>query len=154
MLQVDHILADYRGGPNHIDNLQTLCKSCNKKKGTRTLRFTTQQTSRVARPTALEDFEVPRHEDAGNREHWERFLRRTLNFLFGCGAVSKVIIGSRGESYYNWTVELFPGNSPSWVEPFLQELVDRIEVVREGANKPSLNSFRVTAPGQATIQWP
>lgn len=28
-LQIDHIESVYRGGQNHVDNLQTLCKSCN-----------------------------------------------------------------------------------------------------------------------------
>ena len=34
-LCVDHILPEVEGGSDDIDNLQTLCRSCNSKKGTR-----------------------------------------------------------------------------------------------------------------------
>lgn len=34
-LQADHVLAESKGGPTTLDNLQTLCKSCNCKKGPR-----------------------------------------------------------------------------------------------------------------------
>jgi len=32
-LCADHIVAEANGGPTHLDNLQTLCRSCNSKKG-------------------------------------------------------------------------------------------------------------------------
>lgn len=32
-LEVDHIIALHNGGTNDIENLQTLCKRCNCKKG-------------------------------------------------------------------------------------------------------------------------
>lgn len=34
-LHADHIVAESRGGPTSIDNLQTLCRTCNMKKGAR-----------------------------------------------------------------------------------------------------------------------
>ena len=34
-LSVDHIVPESRGGKTEMDNLQTLCKSCNSKKGIR-----------------------------------------------------------------------------------------------------------------------
>lgn len=34
-LSVDHIVAVYNGGDNSLDNLQTLCRSCNSSKGHR-----------------------------------------------------------------------------------------------------------------------
>lgn len=34
-LSIDHILAESRGGGVDLDNLQTLCKSCNSRKGPR-----------------------------------------------------------------------------------------------------------------------
>lgn len=34
-LTVDHIVAEANGGPTALENLQTLCRSCNSSKGTR-----------------------------------------------------------------------------------------------------------------------
>lgn len=34
-LSIDHIVAVVKGGTNELDNLQTLCRSCNSKKGSR-----------------------------------------------------------------------------------------------------------------------
>ncbi len=33
-LRVDHIIPESKGGPTELDNLQTLCRTCNSKKGT------------------------------------------------------------------------------------------------------------------------
>lgn len=40
-LAQDHVIPLSRGGPNTIDNIQPLCKSCNSKKGTRTIDYRT-----------------------------------------------------------------------------------------------------------------
>jgi 5-methylcytosine-specific restriction endonuclease McrA len=38
-LQVDHILPVAEGGSDHISNLQSLCASCKRRKGSRTINF-------------------------------------------------------------------------------------------------------------------
>lgn len=38
-LTVDHIVPLSRGGTNHVDNLQPLCRSCNSRKGTNTMNY-------------------------------------------------------------------------------------------------------------------
>ena len=38
-LEIDHIIPISRGGKTEIGNLQTLCHDCNKKKGTKTIRY-------------------------------------------------------------------------------------------------------------------
>ena len=34
-LSIDHVVPESRGGPTTLDNLQTLCKPCNSRKGAR-----------------------------------------------------------------------------------------------------------------------
>jgi hypothetical protein len=34
-LTADHVIPESKGGPTALDNLQTLCRSCNSRKGTR-----------------------------------------------------------------------------------------------------------------------
>jgi hypothetical protein len=152
-LNVDHIVPVYRGGTHDMENLQTLCKVCNTRKGTRTLRFSSHQSTLRAAPSELELFDVPRPDDAGDRAHWERFIRRTLNFSLQCGAVAKVGIAGKGEGYYNWTIELFRGNRPAWLKPHFKALVARIQEAREIGGKPPIESLTITAPGEETICW-
>jgi superfamily II DNA or RNA helicase len=151
-LQADHVVAVYNGGPNHIDNLQTLCKVCNLQKRKRTIWFTRRYTELRKPPAALEHFDDP--DDAGDRGHWERFLRRTINFSLECGAVSEVVIGGRGETYYNWSIELMRGNSPALLEPHLEGILERIQAARADAGKPAIESISITSPGEKKITFP
>jgi superfamily II DNA or RNA helicase len=143
-LEVDHVVSDYYGGSGDSDNLQTLCRTCNGRKSRRTIRFLSHQTPLRVPPGAVEYFPSPT--DAGNREHWERFLRRTINFTLQCAAVAGVSIGGRGEGYYNWKVELMRGNDPALLEPVLRTVFARVQQAREAGGKPRLKTLTVEAP--------
>jgi hypothetical protein len=136
-----------------MENLQTLCRACNSKKKTRTMRFTVNRTTLSSPPLALEVFDVPGSSEAGDRAHWDRFLQQTINFTYQCAAISMVTIGSRGDSYYNWTIELVRGNHPAWIEPFLAGLVERIQAARAEAGKPPIASLTIKAPGEQEVCW-
>lgn len=58
-----------------------------------------------------------------------------LQFYYECGAVSKVVVGRRGNRFYNWEIELYAGNEPAWLKPFLKPLVRSIQEAREAAGK-------------------
>ncbi len=153
-LEVDHVAAVYVGGSNDSNNLQTLCKSCNGRKGRRSMRFGHQQPPPAVKPpTALEQFDAPRGENAANRDHWERFLRRTINFAYQCAAVSTVEIAGKGEGYHNWTVDLVRGNDLSWLGPHLKGLVARIQEARRDGGKPPIQSLTITSPGAEPLVW-
>ena len=81
------------------------------------------------------------------------FLRRTLNFTYGCAAISSVGIAGRGDGYYNWTVDLVRGNPLAWLEPHLDELVERIQNARATSGKPAIESLTITAPGEEDLCW-
>ena len=38
-VQIDHVISVWNGGENDLDNFQPLCKSCNVKKGTKTIDY-------------------------------------------------------------------------------------------------------------------
>lgn len=151
-LEVDHVVPVRVGGSNESSNLQTLCKSCNNKKRARTMRFRVGRTALDAPLSALEHFDAP--DDPIDREKWERFLRQTVNFFFQCGAVSSITIGGRGYAYYNWTIELKQGNSPSWLSAHLPSLFERIQEARRFGGKPEIESILVTAPGEEPVRYP
>src|SRR5207247_9069385 len=96
-LQIDHVAPAYSGEDNSLRNLQTLCRACNLLKKVRTINFTNHLTSLDQPPAWMVESAQPDPEDAADPEQWERFLRRSVNFFFGCAAVDSARIGRKGE---------------------------------------------------------
>jgi superfamily II DNA or RNA helicase len=145
-LEVDHIVPRYFGGNNILDNLQTLCRRCNQLKGTEHINFRDCQTDLTMPPDLLPEFETPVGTKAGTPESWEEFLYRVFNFFYRCSAVHSVTIGKRGDSFYNWRVELNAGNDPRWLEPHLPGLLTRIGDAKETGGYAIPTSITVNAP--------
>ena len=153
-LQVDHIVPVYRGGTDGMDNLQTLCKVCNRTKGEQTIRFTIQRTPLSSSPEALGVFDRPQSAGARDRDIWDTYLRRCINFAFQCAAVSSVTIGGKGHNYHNWSIDLAHGNPPLFLKEHLAELVEAIQKARINDGKPELQSLSITSPGEDSLSWP
>lgn len=132
-LQVDHISPTYRGGGNDMDNLQTLCRDCNRIKATDTINFLAHRTLLSRAPLRLVELRLPQGENARIPTEWETFLRRTINFFYRCSAVDRIQIGERGDKLRQWTVRLFPGNDPAWIQPLVEALRRRIAEARDEA---------------------
>ena len=145
-LEVDHIVPKYFGGNNILDNLQTLCRKCNQLKGTEHINFRDCQTDLTMPPDRLPEFETPTGTKAGTPESWGEFLCRIFNFFYRCSAVHSVTIGKRGDSFYNWRVELNAGNDPRWLQPHLPGLLTRIAEAKETGGYAIPTSITVSAP--------
>jgi superfamily II DNA or RNA helicase len=147
-LCVDHIAPKYHGGDHHLDNLQTLCRTCNGPapdgKGTKDFSFRHNQTTLTQPPPRLPETKPPNGSRAKSPEWWEMFIRRTINLFYRCAAVDSVEIGARGEKLQNWRIKLFPGNQKEWLVPHLADLTARIQAARKKAGyKPAPSSITV-----------
>ena len=156
-LQVDHVASWYSSGNNALDNLQTLCKSCNNLKGINEMNFRLHcNRARRCAPEFPPNFALPEKSDVRDATAWERYLRRHLNFFYGCGAVHYVTIGARGVRFYEWEVELCEGNDPQWLKTHLKELRDRIRLrIQEGRSDGCvMERLIIKAPGAKTLAYP
>jgi len=150
-LQVDHIIPRYVGGTNVLDNLQTLCRTCNMAKGITTLNFRDPQTDLTSPPSELRVLKFPDPIVRGETEPWEQFLRRSFNWFYRCGAVHSVKIGKRGDGFYHWKVELFVRNPPAWLKPHLGALLRQIREARAEMRKTGPDSLTVSCPGEDEV---
>jgi ATP-dependent helicase IRC3 len=121
LLEVDHVNPRYFGGKDSIDNLQTLCRYCNSTKNTMEIDFRNNTTPLKQAPEQLKYFNPPQshnHED----ETWNKYIKRIFNMFYCASAVKHANMDSNGE----WKVELYSGNDPKWIRPYLKGLTNEI----------------------------
>jgi hypothetical protein len=152
-LDVDHIVPKYFGGNNILDNLQTLCRKCNQLKGTERINFRDCQTDLTQPIESMQKFDMPTGINAGSPESWMEFLNLVINFFYRCSAVHSVTIGKRGDSFYNWRIELNAGNDPRWLEPHLGELMSRIIGAKETGGYAIPTTITVSAPDLPEVKY-
>jgi len=89
-------------------------------------------------------------------EEWKIYLRRHLNFFYGCGAVHHIEIGAKGTPFYEWRIELCDGNDPQWLKPHLKPLLRRIQQRIQAGRKDGcvVERLIITAPHGKTIAHP
>lgn len=143
-LEIDHINPKYHGGDHSLNNLQTLCRTCNGIKELEAINFLNHQTPLEKQPIKL--MELPKPEQANDMEQWEQFLRRTVNFLYGCNAVKYVKNNDREWATHSWEIRLHGGNNPRWLKQHLEELKRRIRLGREQAKFYGRVTITITAP--------
>ena len=99
---------------------------------------------------------MPETTNVRDAAEWERYLRRLLNFFYGCGAVHSITIGARGVRFYEWEIELCEGNDPQWLTPHLKVLRDRIRLrIQEGRRDDCvMERLIIKAPGAKTLASP
>ena len=168
--EIDHIMPKHYKGSHEIENLQSLCKKCNMKKNENYIDFTATSFSKSLDalkkrkidtstidlempPKALYELDVPSGTDAREPSEWERFLRGTINFFYKCGAVHKVTIGRRGDSFYHWLIELNAGNDPKWIKPYLRDLLNRISMTKQSNGYGAPNLISISAPNEPSVSF-
>ena len=128
-LEVDHIIPKYRKVDHRPENLQTLCRDCNRQKSDETIDFRRHRTKLTRSPGGLPDGRPPDGQGAEQAEQWARYLRRTVNFFYRCSAVKHVYIGTGGV----WFIRLFRDDKQAWLRRHLPELAKRIRQARVDA---------------------
>jgi hypothetical protein len=102
-------------------------------------------------PASFPDLKSPTRRNAADLEEWRRYVFRSINFFYGCAATHLVDIGKRGDRFYNWYVELKPGNDPQWVKPLLENILIRVRRDREKAGYGVPDTITVSAPDSKAV---
>jgi hypothetical protein len=123
--ELDHIIPFAFGGETNVENLQTLCQYCNRKKDLDRINFKDVHRSRLSQPRSLDILiqkKIGRYKD----EDPEYTLQRLINFFYNCAAVSDIKISKRsnGSHYSVWKVELYQGNTIEWLQEVKEQLIE------------------------------
>jgi superfamily II DNA or RNA helicase len=152
-LTADHIQPFYFGGQTVISNGQTLCTWCNKLKADRYINFIDELTDLPGPHSRLELYRAPKGEHAKDPEWLESFVRRSVNFFYEAGAVCEVELAQRGERFHHWSVSLYAGNDPKWIEPLLPELVACLRQAKNEAGYTAApDTITVSAPNAESVR--
>ena len=124
-LEVDHIKPVRMGGTNAFSNLQTLCDYCNSPavKSSDTIDFRENTSPLYSSKRVLKTY------DPLKDERVDSSIRRIINMFYHCSAVYSINYHPRknGQFYYTWEIVLYAGNDPTWLEHFVQELLEYIK---------------------------
>lgn len=108
-LQVDHITSRHQGGTNDIENLQTLCKHCNKFKGINSIDFHETKTP-LKSPKNSFNLRL-----SVNKNQIEPNLRRSINFFYHCRALKEIEKKTGKVKNEVWNFVLHEGNDTKWI---------------------------------------
>jgi hypothetical protein len=144
LLQVDHIKPKYYGGDHSLDNLQTLCITCNRTKNIQEIDFRKHETILKAPASEFLKLDLQKIEQAAEVQQWQKFLSRSLNFFYRCAAVDFTNIKGFGTSEYPWEIYLHAGNNPDWFRPHRGALTIHIRELR--------SRFGFTGPYVITVK--
>lgn len=136
ILQVDHVIPIFMGGAANVENSQTLCKECNRQKGTNSINFRSNTTP-LANPKELKLYPPQ------GKESPLHTLARTINLFYHCQAVLDINASERrnGKNYSKWEVKLYQGNSPGWLIDHKTEL---IKYIQKDLGSPQVKSIDVS----------
>lgn len=121
-LEIDHILPVKLGGRTELNNLQLLCKTCNREKGTELINFLNTSIDLVSKPK----FRII---TTTANEPVECTIKRIINFFYRATAVSDVKYHERrnGQYYSKWIIELHRDNDVELLRGHEMELIHFIK---------------------------
>jgi hypothetical protein len=109
--------------------MQTLCRICNREKGTQKIDFISSRSPLEHCPDTFPKF----HQFLSAKDSmkkWEAVLRSSINFFYCCSAVEsfEIISSSQGEKI--WKITLREGIDPSWLHSYLSSIEWTVHVRR------------------------
>ena len=128
-LQVDHVRSYKYTNSTTLGNSQTLCRYCNRIKGTQHINFRINR-SELSAPIAFQPIEAGRDdEEFQKKDYLEICLRRTINFFYRCQAVCSIDLHLRtgGKYYKKWVIHLYSANNTEWLKKYNKELLDYVK---------------------------